>query len=221
MEEIKYKFDEINLRDIEEAPLNAQSMSKEDFNRLVLNLKKDKILTSAVLLMRQSGKTKLMCISGHHRIKAAVKAGIKKTPAIILDELSESTRIRLQLSHNDINGISDKNIVSILQQKLTGDNIVLVKWGERQPINFETKDIKINIFKHVVIAMIPNTFDEFENMINEFDPMADEKYLVSKSEYKDLTSLLTLAFKKGFRSPGQALRKFLDIVAENSEQIKK
>ena len=63
----------VNFRDIEESPINAQEMDSNEFERLVKNIKRDGVLSTAPLLMRQTGKGKYMCISGHHRIRAAIK----------------------------------------------------------------------------------------------------------------------------------------------------
>jgi len=38
---------------------------------------------------------------------------------------------------------------------------------------------------------------------------------------QQVTDLLTLAFDKGFKSPGQAFGKFLEIIQENEDLIKR
>jgi hypothetical protein len=120
-----YKFD-IGIFSLKEA-LNAQQLADKDFNRLCKNIKKDGTLTTSVLLMKQGGGGKYLCISGHHRIKACAKVNITEVPALIIDEIPETTRIRLQLTHNDINGESNKEILKLLYKKLEQEDLIMVE----------------------------------------------------------------------------------------------
>ena len=47
-------------------------------------------------------------------------------------------------------------------------------------------------------------------IISETDSQFDEKVLVNADDYELLKKALTMAFKKGFKSPGQAFRHFLE-----------
>ena len=218
MDEIKYRFEELNIRDIEESPLNAQIMKGNDFKRLVSSIKRDGCLTSSVLVMEQTGK-KFMCISGHHRIRAALKAGLKKVPCLIINEVSESTRIRLQLTHNDIHGKSDENIVAILSAKLDQFDIGLTAWEDVEVEEFETEKIDFEIFKYVSICLKPKSFEELIDIIGSNSSNADEKYFIDLDDYNYMEEALTLAFKNGYKTPGKAFRKFLDIVMNHKDEF--
>lgn len=221
MDQIKYIFESINIREIEESPINAQVMSESDFNRLVKNLKKDKVLTSSVLLMKQKDKSKLMCISGHHRIKAAKKAGIKEIPSLIIDEVEESTRIRLQLTHNDIHGYPDESIVSIMQSKLQSDDIELINYIDSID-NSAIEEYKldtIEMFQYISICLKPSSYEELIQLIGSHSVEAETKMLIEHEDYNEMKKALTLAFKEGFKTPGRAFRKFLDIVNNHTDEL--
>lgn len=220
MEEIKYRFEELNARSIEESPINAQVMNDNDFKRLVASIKKDGCLTSTVLVMEQENK-KYMCVSGHHRVRAALKAGLKEVPCLIIPTVDESTRIRLQLTHNDIHGTPDENIVSILQKKLNEFDIKLTDWKDVETSNFEVKEIDFEIFKYVSICLKPKSFDELIDIIGSDSSNADEKYFIDLQDYDKMEEALTLAFKNGYKTPGKAFRKFLDIVLDHLDELKK
>lgn len=220
MEEIKYRFEELNIRCIEESPINAQVMDDNDFKRLVASIKKDGCLTSTVLVMEQENK-KYMCISGHHRIRAALKAGLKEVPCLIIHTVDESTRIRLMLTHNDIHGTPDENIVSILQEKLNEFDIKLTDWKDVENSKFEVKEIDFEIFKYVSICLKPKSFDELIDIIGSDSSNADEKYFIDLQDYDKMEEALTLAFKNGYKTPGKAFRKFLDIVLNHLDELKK
>lgn len=210
----------INIKEIEESPINAQVLNDADFRRLVKNLKKDKCLTSSILIMEQENK-KYMCISGHHRLKAALKAGITEAPALIIPEIPESDRIRLQLSHNDINGSPDLEILKILQEKLNEDDFELVEmlqdFKAPKEDGFEVCEPQ---YKYISVCLLPENFEIFEQLLEDLKiEHADEKILIEKDDFVELEKLMTIAFRKGYKTPGQAFRKFIEIVKANINNI--
>jgi hypothetical protein len=216
---MKIKQGIININKIIESPLNARKMDETTFNRLVKNIKKDKTLTSAALCMEQSNTDKLMCISGHHRIRAAKKAGLKEIPVIIIPEISESKRIALQISHNDIDGIDDPNIISIMASMINDDDIDMIDISGLEDVNINPDSIYYERvqYKYINICFLPNTAEAFANMI--FDLGGDDEntvnYIIPNEDRELVKSLLTRAFKQGFKTPGQAFKKFLEIVKDN------
>jgi len=220
MEKIEYTLNEVDIRSIEESPINAQVLTDKDFNRLVKSIKKDKVLTSTVLLMKQNGKDKLMCISGHHRIKASKKAGLKKVPAIVIDEIDESSRIRLQLTHNDIHGNPDEGIVSILVSKLNEIDLELVEAISVNETGIETyKEQNIEDFQYVSICLKPASHEELLQLIGSHSVEAESKMIIEAEDYGLMKQALTLAFKSGFKTPGRAFRKFIDIVLSHQDEM--
>lgn len=212
----------VNFRDIEETELNAQQMDRAIFNRLVKNLKRDGVLTSTPLIMKQENSSKFKCISGHHRIKAAIKAGILSAHCLIIDEVDESTRLRLQLSHNDIKGESDESILAKLQEKLNNIDIKLVDNIEREAQDdLESVEYDVPEFSYINICLIPESRDALVEMIMKLQDKEDENILIEKPEYDKIRDLLTMAFERGFKTPGQAFGKFLDIIKENKHLIER
>lgn len=211
---IKYTFSETLISDIEEAEINPQQMKQGEYNRLVKSIKKDKILTSAVLLMKQKDNTKLRCISGHHRIKAARSAGLKTVPSMIIDEVDKSTRIRLQLTHNDIHGEPDMNLATLL--------LTDVQWQDLELIgNYEGKDemqeewknaIEEVTYQYTNICLMPESAGVLQTLIAVTDQEEVKNLIVGKADYQRMTELLTQAHRKGYKTPGAAFRAFLDII---------
>lgn len=93
---------------------NARYFKKETFKQLVDNIKKDRRLSSVPLCHRLEDGT-LEVISGNHRVQAAIEAGIEKIMAIIiLEDLTKSDKIAIQLSHNALVGKDDAGILADL-----------------------------------------------------------------------------------------------------------
>lgn len=221
-QQLEYEIKELNFRDIQETELNAQEMSESDFKRLVDNLRHDGCLTSVPLVcVDETGK--YTCISGHHRIRAAIKAGINSANCMVLKNIDKSTRLRLQLSHNDIHGEQNKDIVAILLNQLNDLDIKLVNTKDIEEIVEQTKEIIVDVpnFQYINICLVEQSRKDLVDMILSLEKSKDENWLIEKEQYNDVKDLLTYAFSKGFKTPGQAFGKFLDIIKENKHLIER
>lgn len=84
-------------------------MTPQEFDLLVKNIKSDGKLLGTPVVYRGE------VLSGNHRTKAAIKAGIEEADVIeIMTEIPEERRLAIQLSQNAINGKDDPNILSQL-----------------------------------------------------------------------------------------------------------
>jgi hypothetical protein len=216
MEKLKTEIRKVNFHSIQEADINPQQMKEDDFRRLVKSIKKDGVLTSSVLL-QDLGNEKYKCISGHHRIKAAIKAGLKESECLILKDINESTRIRLQLQHNDIHGEPDESLVQELRKSLMEEDLKLVADG----INEIFKDQKIEyeepLYSYVHICLMPESEKEFTQLLDNLSTEETKKYIFEKPEYELLKKCFTFAFHNGYKTPGKAIRRILDIYLQNEE----
>ncbi len=93
---------------------NARYMTKEQLERLSNNVKGDGFLSQLPFCIKEeSGKFRIL--SGNHRVKSAIKAGLSRI--LILfgtpDVFDDQKQLAMQLSHNAISGQDD---VSILQE---------------------------------------------------------------------------------------------------------
>lgn len=218
-EKIKVKYAELNIREIEESPLNANQQTDTVFKRLVNNLKKDGTLTSAILVMEKGEK--YMCISGHHRIRAAIKAGIKKVPALIIPEVDRSTQVRLQLSHNDISGENNKEILAEIIKDLEKEDYEFI---DQDDLNLsETDAMQIEIpnvdYKYINFCVLPETKQLFDDLLMVVDTEADN-YFITLADYERLKEMLTIAFRSGFKSNGLALSKFIEVARNHINEMK-
>lgn len=87
--------------------------------RLVENVKRDGVLSATVLVFEDAKSGNLEILSGHHRTKAAVLAGLEEiTAQVIVTPLTEQQKIAIQLSHNSIAGSDDPNLLADLYSAL-------------------------------------------------------------------------------------------------------
>lgn len=107
-------------------PVNAHYQTKEEFDRLVENIKEDGCLTSVPLVYGagEYEEGRELVLSGNHRCDAAVEAGLDEIDVILIDDAqSKDQLIARQLSHNAITGKDDP---ATLQQLY--DQIEDVDW---------------------------------------------------------------------------------------------
>jgi len=215
MAKISTEIKTIPFRSILEADINPQQMKDGDFKRLVNSIKKDGVLTSSILV-QNIGNGKYRCISGHHRIKAAIKAGLNEAECIIVKDIDESTRIRLQLQHNDIHGEPDQSLVQELKKSLLEEDLKLVAKDLGEAIDGDTNiEYEEPLYSYVNICLMPESEKEFTQLLDQLCTDESKKYILEKEEYMHLRKCLSLAFQRGFKTPGKAIRRILDIYLQN------
>lgn len=176
---------------------------------------------------KQSGDEKLKKFA-NGKVKTELKAGrLKIQPCevcgeseyIILKDIDESTRIRLQLQHNDIHGEPDEFLVQELKKSLLEEDLKLVTKGLSEIIKDDQK-IKYDepIYSYVHICLMPESEKEFTQLLDALATEENQKYLLEKEEYNQLKKCLTLAFQRGYKTPGKAIRRILDIYQQNENQ---
>ncbi|MET9965292.1 ParB/Srx family N-terminal domain-containing protein [Streptomyces sp. NPDC006356] len=99
--------------------VNARFMRHEQFQRLVANIREDGHLTSTPLVWHDADSGRRIVLSGNHRTKAAVEAGLSTIFWLeITDPLPRQKQIALQLSHNAIAGEDDPATLKALYEEL-------------------------------------------------------------------------------------------------------
>jgi len=93
-------------------------MTPQEFSQLVANIKSDGKLLGLPVVYRGE------VLSGNHRVRAALKAGIEEGDVLdIVTEIPEERRLAIQLSQNAINGKDDPNILAQLYTSIASLNM--------------------------------------------------------------------------------------------------
>lgn len=115
---------QIDPREIKLLEVNARYMKHEDFVQLTDNIRKDGALSSTPFLWKDPADGRYLCLSGNHRVMAAIDAGLKEITCLATDdELSEDQRIAIQLSHNSLVGQDDTATLKLLYDKILDTDI--------------------------------------------------------------------------------------------------
>ncbi|APD19301.1 ParB-like nuclease domain protein [Mycobacterium phage Cepens] len=114
---MKRHIEVLVLADLKRQELNARFMRGDMFRQLVENLRRDGALTS-VPLVRPDGDGHRI-LSGHHRVAAAIEAGIETAECMVLDEpITRQQEVALVLSHNSLSGEDDPATLKALYEEL-------------------------------------------------------------------------------------------------------
>ena len=219
-ENLKIEIETIALADVKEAKVNPQRMNEKDFARLVESIRRDGALSSAVLLNRTPEG--LFCISGHHRIRAAIKAGLSTVPAMVTDNLPKSTAIRLQLQHNDIHGEPDGELARMLQMELSIEDLELVDAFDDLTAPIKGMEFAVEQEMSVItMSLVPETGEQFMALILDTIGTDAEMYLLGEAEYEAMKSYLTLAYKRGYKVTGRAISKMVEVVMNHLDELGK
>ena len=113
LDKVESRIVKVKLRDLKLLEKNARYMTPQEFSQLVANIKQDVKLMGVPVVYRGE------VLSGNHRVRAAIKAGIEEADVLdVLTELPEERRLAIQLSQNAINGKDDPNILAQLYTSL-------------------------------------------------------------------------------------------------------
>lgn len=111
----KWKVKEVDIANVVSTKVNANQMSKKNFDKLCTNIEKSGF-SSMIACYERSEDGKYVIISGNHRYLACVKLGYNKLNILYADEseLSHDEIIAVQLSHNSLHGSDDRGILKQL-----------------------------------------------------------------------------------------------------------
>ena len=189
---IKTRIQRVDPRGLTLLEENARYMTHEQFKRLVHNIQEDGCLTSAPFVWHDTKNDKFIVMSGNHRTKAAIEAGLSEIDIIVTSsELTESQRIAIQISHNTISGQDDlatlKNlydkILDIDMKEYSGiDDKTLDLLKDVKPLSLGGANLK---FQTLSLVFLPNEMEEAKAALTEALKIvkSDEKWATRFSQY--------------------------------------
>ena len=194
----RFKIIEINPNEITFIKKNARFMSKVEFDQLVTNVKRDGQLSSAPFCTLNDGVYTV--ISGNHRVKASIEAGLTSIHTFVAENLSNDEIRAIQLSHNSIAGTDDITILKELFEE--------IKSVEFQNYSF----IDNSLFEEIESMNI-----EIVQPTNEFITVSLMFFNAEFSKFEDILNEVKIAQKSSeiiIPMPMQQYEKFSDVVSQ-------
>lgn len=194
------------LRKLKLLEVNARFMRHETFQRLVDNIRRDGRLTSVPFAALSGfyseddeperdadGELVWEVLSGNHRVKAAIEAGIEEADVMVTRQpLSRQQRIAIQLSHNALVGEDDPATLKQLYEQLQD-----VDWRLYSGLDDKTLELLENVkidslaeanldFQTVTMTFLPDELERAKEAFAEAHKLiaADEVWLARLADYE-------------------------------------
>jgi hypothetical protein len=208
--ENRMKLRYVRYADIREQDINANVMPVGMFNALVQNVRKNAALESLPLCAtRAETPNRIEVVSGHHRLRAAMAAGLTYGVVLCYDGLTDSEIKAKQLAHNSIQGSSDPEIVREIFARIHDVESQLESYIDPEiigavpdPVAFTIVDIDpLADAKTVVLVFLPTQFTAFERSMDLLKSEPDTVYVAHQAAFD------------GFRDALRRTRTDLDVLS--------
>lgn len=158
---------------------NAHYMEKREFELLVDNIKRDGVLTSLPVVY--DGDVPGEIISGNHRVKAALKAGVESADCLVIrTPLTPDQKIAIQLSHNSIKGKDDQNLLRELYSRIVSLDLKQYSWLTND--SFKISEIELTplsfskpTVEEVSLSFLSTDKDVFLSQAKRITELAEKK----------------------------------------------
>ncbi|BDT39504.1 hypothetical protein [Streptomyces yaizuensis] len=186
-------------RTLRRLEVNARFMRKEQYDRLVSNIRRDGCLTSLPLIWSEDGadEGQELILSGNHRADGAVDAGLEEIDCmLIVGPISQARRIGLQISHNAITGEDDMATLAQLYEAIDD-----LDWREYSGLDDKTLALMADVnlegiseanldFQTVQLVFLPPELAAAKEAFAEAKAPADERWVAAYKEYDRLIDAL-------------------------------
>jgi len=218
-----YRLAWVDFAAARSAKRNARYMKPEMMDRLAANIARDGQLASLPLCWCNSeGRYETM--SGHHRIQAAIDAGVDSGLVLYTDsELSQEERLAIQLSHNALSGSDDVQVLLEMVRDIQTPQILeyaaadLIELPDRNPVKLLAMTEAKLVLRPITFYLTDpeaQTFDEFVEAYNQA-PMREDSlgYLVHKDVWDEFMEIMAeMAGRHGLKSANAALSEVVELI---------
>ncbi len=206
--------------------LNARYMDQQTMENLTKNVQKDGRLESAPLVCRDEASGGYAIISGHHRVEAAKRAGLKHILVMLAEPKNESELRAKQLAHNALVGRDD----AVLLQKLyDGIKDLEAKYysglqDQLERVAFSSLNFKAGTYESFTVAFIPEDIEAYDQAAALVEGMdmagAEIVRLAPLKSYAAFSDAIRKVKKvENIKSNGAALSRLVELAQQRLAQV--
>lgn len=227
--ENRWKYEKVDINLIDEADMNANEMTGEDFAQLCDNIGKSGLSSVPSCYKKDNGR--FVMISGHHRLRACKKLHYKTIGILycLESELSKDEIIAIQLSHNSLHGHDNTSILKKLFEQIQSvdfKQFAHVNVDEIPPVS--TDGISVFALKEnfvFTVVLYPDSFENLDELFGDIREQASKSdALILANEKENERLLLKLQTEIGkqydIKSPSISFAKLLELASERLTEIK-
>lgn len=227
--EDRWKYDKVDIGLIDEAEMNANEMTGEDFATLCDNIGKSGLSSVPCCYRKDNGR--FVMISGHHRLRACKKLRYRTIGILWCDEkeLSNDEIIAIQLSHNSLHGQDNTSILKKLFEQIKSvdfKKFAHVNIDEIAPVS--TEGISIYAMKEnfvFSIILYPDSFQNLDELYGDIREQARKSDALILADQTNEGLLMKLQSEIGkqydIKSTTITFAKLLELANERLTEIQK
>lgn len=227
--EDRWKYDKVDIGLIDEAEMDANEMTGEDFATLCDNIGKSGLSSVPCCYRKDNGR--FVMISGHHRLRACKKLRYRTIGILWCDEkeLSNDEIIAIQLSHNSLHGQANTSILKKLFEQIKSvdfKKFAHVNIDEIAPVS--TEGISIYAMKEnfvFSIILYPDSFQNLDELYGDIREQARKSDALILADQTNEGLLMKLQSEIGkqydIKSPTITFAKLLELANERLTEIQK
>lgn len=227
--ENRWKYEKVDISLIDEAELNANEMTGEDFATLCENIGKSGMSSVPCCYKKENGR--FVMISGHHRLRACKKNHFKTMGILYCNEseLSQDEIIAIQLSHNSLHGQDNTSILKKLFEQIQSidfKKFAHINIDEIKPIS--TEGLSIYALKEnfvFSIILYPDSFQNLDELFGDIREQVKKSDALILADQSNEMLLMKLQQEIGkqydIKSPAITFAKLLELAAERLTEIQK
>jgi hypothetical protein len=171
----------VRLADLREQPINAQVMQPTEYERLVENVRNRGALESVPYCAQPVEDGPIEVVSGHHRNRAAIQAGLTHAVVLVDHNLTRRSEIvAKQIAHNVLVGQQDPQLLRQLVAQITSVDDLLSTGLRDDALPSVADDDTVLAtpsanfdWRTVTLTFLPHQFDRFAALIETLDGHQD------------------------------------------------
>jgi hypothetical protein len=210
---------------IREQDINAQVMDKRKMKILTANVKNRGTLESLPYVYKNGDRFEV--VSGHHRLRAAVAAGLPQIYALVeTNSLTKSQIVSKQIAHNELTGQADNEILTQLVRQMEELDDIIASGlpqdylnsinGESVTIDIPSLDFDWRIMQ---LTFLPKQMNEFETLAKAIDSKTSLIGIADREQYeKFCDAMIKYGRTKNIKSVGTTLSLLTEIALKEIEE---
>lgn len=213
----------VKVKDLREQDLNARYMPTEMFQQFSKNIKKRGALEALPYCCLTSNGIEI--ISGHHTIRAFIKAKIGEEIYILLETkpLSRGEIQAKQLAHNSISGLDDPAILKQIYLGIDDAELRLTAFIDEnklelpEPANLQITSLSTGLdMRNVKIWFLPYQLEDFTKLTELLEGNEDKLFVAPMKHWpKFREAVNTVMQKEDILSIGTAVARITEIILKH------
>jgi hypothetical protein len=207
-------IESIAATSLREQNVNARAMHESTFGRLVENIRQRGALESLPYCSQPNGEGPVDIISGHHRVRASIRAGLEDIHVLVdRNPMTRSTLTAKQLAHNALSGMDDVEVLRQMLATIDTPDDLLLSGVDEDMLNQTDADAMLLFtprldfdWKTVSLAFLSHQLTDFDKLLDALENRQDLIGTADVSQFEDFVRSVTkFARIHNVRSAGTAV----------------